>query len=68
MEELNRLKTLVNQLIARLNSEREENAKLQNQLALREAELVRTQAQLKDMKRKVDNLFAQFHNNGDSLL
>lgn len=58
----------MNQLIARLNSEREQNAKLQNQLALREAELVRTQAQLKDMKRKVDSLFAQFHNNGDSLL
>ena len=37
-------------------------------LGLREAELVRTQTQLKDMKRKVDNLFAQFHNSGDSLL
>ncbi len=67
-EELKRLRTLVNQLIARLNSERDLNAKLQNQLALREAELVRTQTQLKDMKRKVDNLFAQFHNSGDSLL
>ncbi|MBM6703245.1 hypothetical protein H6A60_01820 [Sutterella massiliensis] len=68
MEELKRLKTLVNQLVARLNTEREVNAKLQNQLALREAELVRTQTQLKDMKRKVDNLFAQFQNSGDSLL
>lgn len=67
-EELKRLRTLVNQLIARLNSERDLNAKLQNQLALREAELVRTQTQLKDMKRKVDNLFVQFHNSGDSLL
>lgn len=67
-EELKRLRTLVNQLIARLNSERDLNAKLQNQLALREAELVRTQTQLKDMKRKVDTLFAQFHNSGDSLL
>lgn len=67
-EELKRLRTLVNQLIARLNSERDLNAKLQNQLALREAELVRTQTQLKDMKRKVDNLFAQFQNSGDSLL
>ena len=67
-EELKRLRTLVNQLIARLNSERDLNAKLQNQLALREAELVRTQTQLKDMKRKVDNLFAPFHNSGDSLL
>ena len=68
MEELKRLKTLVNQLVARLNTEREVNAKLQNQLALREAEPVRTQTQLKDMKRKVDNLFAQFQNSGDSLL
>ena len=68
MEELKRLKTLVNQLVARLNTEREVNAKLQNQLALREAELVRTQTQLKDMKHKVDNLFAQFQNSGDSLL
>ena len=68
MEELKRLKTLVNQLVARLNTEREVNAKLQTQLALREAELVRTQTQLKDMKRKVDNLFAQFQNSGDSLL
>lgn len=68
MEELKRLKTLVNQLVARLNTEREVNVKLQNQLALREAELVRTQTQLKDMKRKVDNLFAQFQNSGDSLL
>ena len=67
-EELKRLRTLVNQLIARLNSERDLNAKLQNQLALREAELVCTQTQLKYMKRKVDNLFAQFHNSGDSLL
>lgn len=59
---------LINQLIAQLHNERERSAQLQAQLALRDAELERTKSQLKDMKRKVDNLFAQFQNNGDSLL
>lgn len=67
-EELHRLKMLINQLIAQLHNERERSAQLQAQLALRDAELERTKSQLKDMKRKVDNLFAQFQNNGDSLL
>ena len=58
----------MNQLIARLNSERDLTAKLQHQLALREAALVRTQTQRNDLMRKVDYLFAQFHNSGDSLL
>lgn len=59
---------LINQLIAQLHNERERSAQLQAQLALRDAELERTKSQLKDMKRKVDSLFAQFQNNGDSLL
>lgn len=67
-EELNRLKTLIKQLIAQLHNERERAAQLQAQLALRDAELDRTKSQLKDMKRKVDSLFAQFQNNNDSLL
>lgn len=67
-EELHRLKMLINQLIAQLHNERERSAQLQAQLALRDAELECTKSQLKDMKRKVDNLFAQFQNNGDSLL
>lgn len=67
-EELNRLKTLIKQLIAQLHNERERAAQLQAQLALRDAELERTKSQLKDMKRKVDSLFAQFQNNNDSLL
>lgn len=67
-EELHRLKMLINQLIAQLHNERERSAQLQAQLALRDAELERTKSQLKDMKRKVDSLFAQFQNNGDSLL
>lgn len=67
-EELNRLKTLIKQLIAQLHNERERASQLQAQLALRDAELERTKSQLKDMKRKVDSLFAQFQNNNDSLL
>ncbi len=59
-EELNRLKTLVNQLIARLQKERETTTSLRNQLAAREAELERAKNQVQDMRRKVNNLFAQF--------
>lgn len=67
-EELNRLRTLVTQLIARLKAEREENARLRSQLALKEAELSRAKGQLNEAKRRIDALFAQFRGSDDSLL
>ncbi len=67
-EELKRLRELINQLIARLEAEKEHSAQLQNQLQIRDAELQRAKAQLNDMRKKVDILFAQFKSSDESLL
>lgn len=59
--ELNRLQSLIEQLIARLQNERGLNQQLRNQLATREAELARTRAQLQDVRSRMEGMLAQFN-------
>ena len=59
--ELNRLQSLIEQLIARLQNERGLNQQLRNQLATREAELARTRAQLQDVRSRIEGMHAQFN-------
>lgn len=59
--ELNRLQSLIEQLIARLQNERGLNQQLRNQLATREAELARTRAQLQDLRSRMEGMLAQFN-------
>ncbi len=59
--ELNRLQSLIEQLIARLQNERGLNQQLRNQLATREAELTRTRAQLQDVRSRMEGMLAQFN-------
>lgn len=59
--ELNRLQSLIEQLIARLQNERGLNQQLRNQLATREAELARTRAQLQDVHSRMEGMLAQFN-------
>ena len=59
--ELNRLQSLIEQLIARLQNERGLNQQLRNQLATREAELARTRAQLQDVRSRMEGMLVQFN-------
>ena len=59
--ELNRLQSLIEQLIARLQNERGLNQQLRNQLATREAEFARTRAQLQDVRSRMEGMLAQFN-------
>ena len=59
--ELNRLQSLIEQLIARLQNDRGLNQQLRNQLATREAELARTRAQLQDVRSRMEGMLAQFN-------
>ena len=59
--ELNRLQSLIEQLIARLQNERGLNQQLRNPLATREAELTRTRAQLQDVRSRMEGMLAQFN-------
>ena len=59
--ELNRLQSLIEQLIARLQNERGLNQQLRNQLATRAAELTRTRAQLQDVRSRMEGMLAQFN-------
>lgn len=63
--ELNRLQSLIEQLIARLQNERGLNQQLRNQLATREAELARTRAQLQDVRSRMEGMLAQFNRSTD---
>lgn len=62
--ELDRLQSLIEQLIARLQNERGVNQQLRNQLATREAELSRTRAQLQDVRSRMESMLAQFNRPG----
>lgn len=64
--ELDRLQSLIEQLIARLQNERGVNQQLRNQLAAREAELTRTRAQLQDVRTRMENMLAQFNHPNSS--
>lgn len=63
--ELDRLQSLIEQLIARLQNERGVNQQLRNQLATREAELSRTRAQLQDVRSRMESMLAQFNRPGN---
>ena len=65
--QIERLKALVAQLIARLEHEKAENRRLTSQLASREAELAQTKRRMDDLRRKVEALFSSNRNN-DTLL
>ena len=67
-EELDRLQSLIEQLVVRLQNERSMNSQLRNQLAAREAELSRAKSQLNDLRRKVNGLASQFANTEQPLL
>lgn len=56
--QIERLKALVAQLIARLEHEKAENRRLTSQLASREAELAQTKQRLEEMRRKGEALFS----------
>lgn len=65
-KELERLRTLVEQLIARLQMERDERVKLENQLNVRQGELERAKAQLADLRRKQAAVISQLKDGGNA--
>lgn len=65
-QELERLRSLVTQLISRLQQEREMREQLANQLEMKDAELKRARQQLRDMKQKVGDMFSQFRDSGSA--
>lgn len=67
--QIERLKALVAQLIARLEHEKAENRRLTSQLASREAELAQTKHRLDEMRRKAEAMVNSLtRNNSDTLL
>ena len=67
--QIERLKSLVAQLIARLEHEKAENRRLTSQLASREAELTQTKRRLNEMRRKVEaTVNSLTQSNSDTLL
>ena len=65
-QEVERLRSLVTQLISRLQSERDHRQQLAHQLEVRDAELKRARQQLQEMKQKVDELLSQFRDAGSA--
>ena len=65
--QIERLKALVAQLIARLEHEKAENRRLTSQLASREAELAQNKRRSEELRRKVEALFSSNRSN-DTLL
>lgn len=65
-KELERLRTLVEQLVARLQMERDERVKLENQLKVRQAELEHTRTQLADLRRKQAAIISQLKDGGNA--
>ncbi len=63
-----RLRALVNQLIARLEHEKSENRRLASQLATREAELAQAKRRFDDLRRNAEALASTLKNNGDTLI
>ena len=67
--QIERLKALVAQLIARLEHEKAENRRLTSQLASREAELAQTKRRLDEMRRKAEAMISSLtRNSSDTLL
>ena len=67
--QIERLKALVAQLIARLEHEKAENRRLTSRLASREAELAQTKRRLDEMRRKAEAMISSLtRNSGDTLL
>ena len=62
-QEVERLRSLVTQLINRLQNERDQ---LAHQLEVRDAELKRARQQLHEMKKKVDEMLSQFRDAGSA--
>ena len=65
--QIERLKALVAQLIARLEHEKAVNRRLTSQLASREAELAQNKRRTEELRRKVEALFSSNRSN-DTLL
>ena len=60
-QEVERLRSLVTQLINRLQNERDQRQQLAHQLEVRDAEL-----KLHEMKKKVDEMLSQFRDAGSA--
>ena len=67
-EELDRLQSLIEQLVVRLQNGRSTGSQVGSRLAAREAGLARAKSQLNDLRRKVNGLASQFANNEEPLL
>ena len=63
-QEVERLRSLVTQLINRLQNEQRQQ--LAHQLEVRDAELKRARQQLHEMKKKVDEMLSQFRDAGSA--
>ncbi len=64
-DQMERLKALVAQLIARLEHEKSENHRLSSQLTAREAELAQTKRRLDDMRRKAESIVNSLTRSGN---
>ena len=65
-QEVERLRSLVTQLINRLQNERDQRQQLAHQLEVRDADLQRARHQLHEMKKKVDEMLSQFRDAGSA--
>lgn len=65
-QELERLRSLVTQLIHRLQNERDQRQQLAHQLEVRDAELKRARQQLQEMKQKAAAMLSQLRDAGSS--
>ena len=65
-QEVERLRSLVTQLINRLQNERDQRQQLAHQLEVRDAELKRARQQLHEMKKNVDEMLSQFRDAGSA--
>ncbi len=65
-QEVERLRSLVTQLINRLQNERDQRQQLAHQLEVRDAELKRSRQQHHEMKKKVDEMLSQFRDAGSA--
>ena len=59
--QMERLKALVVQLIARLEHEKSENRRLATQLTAREAELAQTKRRLEEMRAQAESIVKSFN-------
>ena len=66
--QIERLKALVTQLIARLEHEKAENRRLSSLLTTRDAELVQAKKRFEELRRNAEALASSLNRNNDTLL